>query len=808
VFKSAVDDHALRRAIAEATDDIIISSDRDDVITSWNAAATGLYGYTEPEMIGRPFSTLVPADRVDEERTFRTRALSGEAVRDCATRRRRADGSEISIVETLLPVRASDGSVVGVLRVANLGGDRQQAQRAARRLASIVESSEDAIVSKDLNGIVMSWNGAAEKMFGYTAEEITGQSIRTIIPADLQHEEDLVLSRIRRGERVEHFETVRRRKDGTVLPVSLTVSPIRDLSGRVVGASKIARDISERKREDAERQKLHEVGTIVSATLDRNTIVQAVTDIATELTGAQFGAFFYNVVDERGETHQLYAISGAPREAFSQFQMPRNTEVFAPTFTGGSILRSDDITQDPRYARNLPHRGMPEGHLPLRSYLAVPVTSPSGEVFGGLIFGHAAAGRFGDRHERLAVGVASWASVALENARLYVSVQEANRLKDEFLATLSHELRTPLNAILGYARMMRLGILAPHKLARTIEIIERNATSLTQIVEDVLDVSRIVSGKMRLSMQSVDLVALVRQAVDAARPAAEAKQIVLDLAGDTGSLPISADPDRLQQVLWNIMSNAVKFTGTRGRVSVSIERADERVDITVQDTGIGIPPAFLSHIFERFRQAESGSSRERGGLGLGLSIAHQLIEMHGGTITAESAGVGQGSTFRIVLPTTTARLEQSMRDQPHGMLRPEAARPSLANLRGVRVLVVDDDPDALSLVREILENAGAEMVLAASGPEALALLERQPVHVLVCDLAMPRMDGFELIARVRHHPDPAINALPAAALTAYARSEDSVRAWRSGFHRHLAKPIDPTELTAAIASLVGRAPQR
>lgn len=799
MLDSVVDESALRRAIADAVDAVVISIDADATITSWNPAAEQLYGYKEHDILGQSFTALVPPELRAEELEFRKRVLTGETIREIVTTRRRADGSDVTVLLSLSPILL-DGQVIGVLRIARDGTHREQSERAARRLAAIVESSDDAIVGKDLNGVVTSWNRAAEKMFGYSQEEMIGRSIRTIIPDELQHEEDEVLARIRRGERVEHFETVRRRKDGGRVNISLTVSPIRDLTGRVIGASKIVRDISDRKQADVERQKLHEVGSIVSATLDRTTILQTVTDIATDLTEAQFGAFYYNIANEQGESFQLYTISGMPREAFAKFAMPRNSEVFGPT--GTAVVRSADITADPRYDKNPPHHGVPQGQLPVRSYLAVPVKSPSREVFGGLFFGHSETGKFTERHERLALGVASWASVALENARLYVGVQEANRLKDEFLATLSHELRTPLNAILGYARMMRMGILAPRKQTHAVETIERNATALTQIVEDVLDVSRIVSGKMRLAVQSIDLIAIARQSLEAVRPAAEAKHIAVETAFDVDVLSISADPDRLQQVLWNLMSNAVKFTGSGGRVTIAVTRNDANIEIAVTDSGVGIAPAFLPHVFERFRQAESGTNRERGGLGLGLAISRELIEMHGGTIRAESPGVGLGSTFRIVLPTTITRLTQQTADR--AVAGHDVASVSVANLVGLRILAVDDDADALSLVREILENAGAEMMVATSAAEALEILNRETPDAIVSDIAMPRTDGFELIAQIRHHPQAEVRAIPAAALTAYARSEDSVRARRSGFQLHLSKPIDPIALTIAVASLVGR----
>jgi PAS domain S-box-containing protein len=799
VLDSSVAEASLRRAIADASDHIVISTTVDGIITSWNRAAERVYGYPREDMIGRSVITLIPPDRMAEEDAMRARVLAGDAIYDIVTRRRCADGRETPVALSLVPIRTDEGDIIGVLRLARDETGREHAQRASRRLAAIVESSDDAIISKDLNGIVTSWNQAAEAMFGYTAAEMIGRSIRTIIPDHLQSEEDHVLSRIRSGERVDHFETIRRRKDGTMLNVSLTVSPIRDLDGRIIGASKIARDISERKRADIEREKLHEVGAIVSATLDRSTIVQAVTDIATQLTEAEFGAFLYDTVNEHGESHQRYTISGAPHEALAIFPKLRDTELVAATLGRAAIVRSQDIRADPRY-RTYVADGV-DGQLPIRSYLAVPVKAPSGEVFGGLFFAHPLPNRFDDRHQRLATGVASWASVALENARLYVSIQEANRVKDEFLATLSHELRTPLNAILGYARMMRMGILAPGKQPRAIETIERNASSLTQIVEDVLDVSRIVSGKMRLTIQSVNLIAIVQQALEVVKPAADSKHIRLESAFATDTLFATVDPDRLQQVLWNILSNAVKFTPTGGCVSASVHADEEQIEIAIKDTGIGILPAFLPHVFERFRQQEAGTNRERGGLGIGLSIARELVEMHGGRIYVESEGLDHGSTFRIILPTTISNVAVD-EAASHGASAAGAHR--LVNLQGLRILAVDDDPDALALVREILENAGAELMLAASGAEALDALNRSVPDVIVSDIAMPKMDGFQLISEIRTHANPSVRAIPAAALTAYTRSEDSARARRSGFQRHLAKPIDPAELTVAVALLAGR----
>ena len=493
-------------------------------------------------------------------------------------------------------------------------------------------------------------------------------------------------------------------------------------------------------------QTLNEVGAIVASELDRSRIVQAVTDAATELTSAEFGAFFYNVLNDAGESYTLYTISGAPREAFSQFPMPRNTAVFDPTFKGTSVVRSADITRDSRYGRSAPYYGMPPGHLPVCSYLAVPVKGRSGRVIGGLFFGHSEPARFSDHHERLAVGIASWAAVALENASLYASVQEASRLKDDFLASLSHELRTPLNAILGYARMLRSGVMAPDKQHKAVETIV-----------------------------------------------------------DPQAGPVSGDPERLQQILWNLLSNGVKFTKRGGKVQVRLERVDSHLEVVVSDTGVGISPEFLPHVFERFRQADAGITRGSGGLGLGLSIARQLTEMHGGTIEASSYGIGQGATFRVKIPLTILDPRRDDVPRVHPRSTPERqGQIVVGELRGIRVLAVDDERDALSLVSEALEAAGARVRAADSAEEALTQLEAEVPDVLVADLGMPGIDGLQFIQRVRAHENPSLRAVPAAALTAYARSDDRMKALRAGFHIHLSKPIDPAELVTTIAALAKR----
>ena len=734
----------------------------------------------------------------------------------------RIEGLEAGADEYMVKPFSARELLAGVASQLELSRLRRETEQALKHalaekayLAAIVDSAGAAIISQNLDGVIQSCNASAEALFGYTADELVGRTVRMLIPPDRHAEEDASLARLRVGKPVEHFETVRLTKDGRHIDVALTISPVRDESGTIIGASRIARDITAAKQANAERLQLlqenaritatlNDVGAIVASDLDRDKVVQAVTDAATKLTTAEFGAFFYNVVNKDGEAYTLYTISGVPREAFAEFPMPRNTEVFDPTFKGTGAVRSADITKDPRYGHNPPHYGMPRGHLPVRSYLAVPVKGRTGGVIGGLFFGHPEVGRFTDHHQRLAEGIASWASVALENARMYASVQEASRIKDEFLASLSHELRTPLNAILGYARILRAGIVGPEKRDKAVETIERNATSLTQIVEDVLDISRIVSGKIRLNVQPVELPDIVRAAVDAITPAADARGVRMETVLDPAAAPISGDPERLQQIMWNLLSNAVKFTNRGGRVQVRLERVNSHVEVAVSDTGIGISSEFLPYVFERFRQADAGISRERGGLGLGLAIARQLTEMHGGTIAVFSGGVNQGTTFRVTIPMMIVHPARHETPRVHPRGSGGGPYTHLPNLRDVRVLAVDDEPDALNLVSDVLQSAGAHVTTAGSAADALGILAAEVPNVLIADLGMPHVDGFQLIDRVRRHHDPRVQQLPAAALTAYARSEDRTRALASGFQIHLAKPIDPAELVATIAALARR----
>ena len=391
---------------------------------------------------------------------------------------------------------------------------------------------------------------------------------------------------------------------------------------------------------------------------------------------------------------------------------------------------------------------------------------------------------------------------AAQQAR--ADAEQAGRMKDEFLANLSHELRTPLNAILGWAAILAAGPDDADDLRDGLDAIQRNARAQTRIIEDLLDMSRIIGGKVRLDVRPTDLPAAVREATDTVRPAADAKGVTVDVSLDPAIGPIAADPDRLQQVLWNLLSNAIKFTPRHGRVGVAVRHLRSHLEVSVTDTGQGIPAAFLPYVFDRFRQVDGSTTRRHGGLGLGLAIAKQLVELHGGSIRADSPGVGQGATFTVTLPVHAVPPLTPKAAAAQAPPAPVAPGTTAADLTGVRVLVVDDEPDAREMVRRLLAGCGAGVATADSADAAVAAMEAGPVDVLVSDIGLPGEDGYSLIRRVRGLLPAANAVVPAVALTAYARPEDRARTIAAGYQAHLAKPVEPAELIAVVAALAAR----
>ena len=704
-----------------------------------------------------------------------------------------------------------------------------------QRLRAMFNQAAVGIALASLDGHFLDMNGKCSEILGYSAGEL-----RALTFSDITHPDDLadttaaVRQLVAGSIREYALEKRYLRKDGSTIWSLTTVTLLRDAGDRPLRFMGVIEDITARKQAEAALREetrvlelLNETGQTLASQLDLQALVQAVTDAATALSGATFGTFFYTTTDEKGDAFLLSSLSGAPLEAFEGFAKPRATALFGPTFRGEGPIRCDDVLTDPRYGSMAPHHGMPHGHLPVRSYLAVAVRSRTGDVIGGLFFGHPQPKVFTERTERLIVGVAAQAGVAIDNARLYEAAQKAaeerqslldseraarsaaermSEMKDEFLATLSHELRTPLNAILGWSQVLRTRSRDHVDYLKGLETIERNARAQTHLIEDLMDMSRITSGKIRLDIQSLQPVAVVEAALETVTHAAEAKGIRFERLLDPAAGPISGDPGRLQQVVWNLLSNAIKFTPKGGKVQILLERVNSHVEITVADTGIGIRPEFVPHLFDRFRQADASTTRQYGGLGLGLSIVKNLVELHGGTVRVASPGEGHGTTVTLVLPVTVVHRSAGAGERVHPTA-PGTTTPGViaAELAGVRVLVVDDRADARDLVKRVLEDCGAEVFTAATADEAVVLVETHRPDVLVSDIGMPDADGFELLRRVRVLGPGRGGQVPAIALTAFARSEDRTRALRAGFVVHLSKPVEPSELIATVASVSGRA---
>lgn len=696
-------------------------------------------------------------------------------------------------------------------------------------LQDVCENATVALFVMDERQCCVYMNPAAEQLTGYRLDEVKGGPLHNFVhhtrpdgsPYPL---EECPIDRAAPKNMQERGEEIFVHRDGTFYPVRFTASPIRR-EGRVDGTVIEVQDARPLLQQEQERDALHAMGLLILQELNHEKIVDAVTSEATRLIGAQFGAFFYNVRDEAGESYTLYCIAGVPREHFAKFPLPRATHLFGPTFRGEKPIRSADIRQDPRYGKMAPHHGMPVGHLPVRSYLAVPVVLGNGEVIGGLFFGHEATDRFTESHERLVETLAAQAAIglnkaslyqealfarqraeqdALEKQKLYEEAARANEAKDQFLATVSHELRTPLTSILGWAQMLTSGKLDASMAERAITTIARNARSQAQIVEDLLDISRIVNGKLRLNVQLFSPQVAVHAALEALRPAADAKRIALQLIADPAAGPISGDPERLQQIVWNLLSNAIKFTPKNGRVQLTLKKVDSNVQIIISDTGAGIPADHLSRVFDTFTQIDPGSTRKFGGLGLGLAIVKKLVELHGGHVSASSPGLGHGSTFTVTLPLAAIRSNQQ---EPSDCPASHDRLGLLENvddfgLQGATILLVEDDEDARNMLAAVLMSAKATVETAANAHVALTLYEGIRPDLIVSDIGMPDMDGYEFIAELRRLEQEAGRACtPAVALTAYARVQDRMRALTCGFQMHVAKPVEPAELLTVLSSL-------
>ncbi len=1116
------EEQRLRLILDGVRDHAISMLDAEGRVETFNASAERIKGYSLAEVQGQHFRMFfTPEDRAAGLPEHELQVAREQGRFESEGWRQRKDGSLFYAAVSLSALHGASGEPVGFVKVTQDRTRQRELSEALQRREDQLRLIIDAIpglvayVAPDRTYRLI--NRAYEQWFGRPAEQILGKPIAEVLgdrafAAIQPHMEAVLAGEGRSFEAEVPYQTAGARW------IRASYIPDRAADGTLRGYISLVLDVTEQKRAEHRLEEearvnelLYRIGAASASALDPETLFERLTDGATALCRAQFGAFFYNVERPEGGSYMLYTLSGVPREKFAGFPMPRNTAVFAPTFAGQGVIRSDDITKDPRYGKSAPYHGMPKGHLPVCSYLAVPVVSRSGTVHGGLFFGHAQPGVFTERDERMLVAVAAQAAIAIDNARLHaatlaaeenyralaesspqlvwtttpegqlnycnrrflefvdlplqefrtaklerfihpedaprvasaweaalasaqpfeleyrlrhaadgsyrwflargtpvrdgegritrwvgtstdidgrrrseetqrflaeagvlltasldyrstlpalvklavphmadwcaidllgdggvcervatvhadprrvemveevrrqyppdendavarilrtgvserareiteemlsagardahhleltrelglrswmavpivvhrravgvisfasaesgrlfeqgdleiaeelgrrvgvmidnarlfemtqrerVRAEEASRAKDELLSVTSHELRTPLSAILGWTQMLRTGALSEEKRSRALETIERNARIQVQLVEDLLDFSRVVGGRLRLALAQVEPAQVVEAAVEVVRPAAEAKGLRLQVLLDPDAGVLSADASRLQQIVWNLLSNAVKFTPKGGRIYVRMQREDSYVEIVVGDNGAGIEPSFLPHVFQPFRQQDASITRTHGGLGLGLAIVKHLVELHGGTIEAQSDGPGKGATFVVRLPVAPLRTAPTAPAvAPNTRTHPSTALRCPPELEGLRVLVCEDEPDARELIESILTGCKASVVVAGSVAEALDRFREAVPDVLLSDIGMPDASGYELIRQVRALPPEKGGRVPAVALTAYASMNDRTRALMEGFTAHASKPTEPQELVAVIAALVGR----
>ena len=633
---------------------------------------------------------------------------------------------------------------------------------------------------------MLTWNAGAQRFKGYKADEIIGQHFSRFYPPDalargLPEHELKVASETGAFE----DEGWRVRQDGTLFWANVVITAVRDSHGQLIGFAKVTRDLTRRRSHDEDLRRSEERLRL---------LIEGVSEYAIFMLDPNGKVATWNVGAEKIKGYKASEIIG---QHFSVFYPEEAREARWPEHELQVAAEQGSFIDNGWRLRR-------DGTM---FWANVTITALRDDT--GKLLGYAKLTR--DLTETKRVEAMEQANQQREemldaerSARM--AAQRATRIKDEFLATLSHELRTPLSAILGWTQVLLKGETprSPDEQKRAIEVIDRNARAQVRLIDDLLDLSRIMTGKLRLDLHQVSFGSVVESAVDSAMPAARAKGIRLKAMVETHQDIVSADSTRLQQVVWNLLTNAIKFTPKGGQVQVLLQRVNSHLELSVGDTGIGIPAGYLPHVFDRFSQRDSSTTRMFGGLGLGLAICKQLVELHSGSIRAASQGEGKGATFSVELPLSIAQLNDRAAPRIHPTAEAQPAEDlSLPMLEGVHVFTVDDEPDARDLLKTVLEERGARVTSFASAEDALATLKTTRPTVLVCDVGMPKMDGYQLIRKLRAEESRS-ERIPALALTAFARAEDRKRSLIAGYQAHLAKPFDVGELVLVVADLVGR----
>lgn len=779
--------------------------DNRGVITYMNAAASRLLGWPASELIGRKMHEAMQFKREDgtlvaEEESLILRALhEGTPLRDLDDIFVKKDGTLFPVTFSCSPLKTGN-AVAGLIVVFRDATERRRAEEAQLHLAAIIASSDDAILSKDLNGVIRTWNQGAERIFGYTAEEVIGKPITMLLPVDRHQEEMEILRRLRRGERVNHFDTVRRHKSGRHIDVSVTISPIRNSQGQLIGASNISRDITARKRVEQTTRFIASANSALANLTDFESTLQKVANLAVPIFADWCAA---DLAELDGSVRRSVLVHANPaRVALVQDLRSRYPLSRSDPFGVMKVLR----THEPEFIEEISDADLervikdPEPleavrTLGLRSYICVPLHS-RGKTIGALTFATAESGRaYTPDDLRAAQDLAHRVVIAIENASLLLALKESDRRKDEFLAMLAHELRNPLAPIRNAVDIMHNAEPAVAEVQWARDVIDRQLQHMTRLIDDLIDMSRISRGKIELRKETIQLASVVATAVEASRPPIESRRHELSITMPAQPIMLNADPTRLAQVLSNLLNNAAKYMEEGGHIWLTCERSGDQAVIRVKDTGVGIPVTMLPHIFDMFVQVDHSLERSQGGLGIGLTLVQRLVALHGGTVQAFSDGPGKGSEFVVRLAAVPAPAAA-----PVGRSGSADDRPA-PTLR--RILVVDDNKDAANGLAKLLRLSGHEVHAAYDGLEALGAAATFRPDAAILDIGLPKLNGYEVAQRIRAERGQDIILI---AVTGWGQETDRKRSRDAGFDQHVTKPIEFPALKQLLSTLAVKKP--
>ncbi len=778
--------------------------DPEGLITYFNEYAVKLWGrapkLNDPidRFCGSFKLYLADGKPIQHDQCWMARALqTGSAFNGEEILVERPDGTRLTALAHANPIRDEAGNLIGAVNVLVDISDRKRAEQAQQFLAGIVESSEDAIISKTLTGQILTWNRSAERLLGYTAEEAIGKSILMLIPPERQHEEATIIERLRRGERIEHFETVRLTKDERRIDVSLSISPVRDDKGQVIAASKVLRDVTAQKQAQqavvalkeelalqlGDLRRLHEMSTRLASTLELQPILDETVRAAVAIENSDMGLL--SLCDPEGQGLSIGASIGFQPEYLNLIQRASSGGACGTCYSERRRVVIPDIEVDPTFE---PYREAAR-KAGYRAVHSTPLVTRGGKIIGVLSTHFRRPYQPSARTIHLIDLCARQAAEFIENARLYAELRAADRSKEEFLAVLAHELRNPLAPIRNSLHIMRLSGELTLAGERVQEVMERQVSHLVRLVDDLMEVSRISRGKIELRKEPVELAEVMASAVEASRPLIEGARHQLAISLPTDPVTLEADGIRLTQIISNLLNNAAKYTDAGGQIWLTARREAGDVVISVRDTGIGIPPEKLPHVFDMFAQVHAAGYRNTGGLGIGLTLVRRLVDLHGGRIEARSGGMGKGSEFVVRLPVADHKLQAAL-PPPR---KPERVVP-LANKR---VLVVDDNHDAADSLAMFLKFLGASVQVAYDGGAAIDMVAKSQPEIVLLDIGMPMLDGYEVARRIRELPEGSDVLL--VAMTGWGQEEDKRRTALAGFNHHLVKPVDPVKLQKLLA---------